>query len=210
MSEADLRPLSQSYPPPCPGRRGRCSSRGPGRPWRPEIIRHSAGRTGRPVPIQPPASRPVFVAGTAAAPGAATIPLGEASPHLLAVEGRVGRGRITMLTINPTDPRSRRGRGSIRWSGAWSCAGPRRAASGPAATDSYGFPSPGAATPGGPRPVLVPDHQPGRRVPRASCLRSRAAQAARTAAPAGQVRAAATVAADRRPGSMPADQEETA
>ena len=33
-----------------------------------------------------------------------TIPLGEGSPDLLAVESRVGRGRITMLTVNPTDP----------------------------------------------------------------------------------------------------------
>ena len=38
-----------------------------------------------------------------ARPGASTIPLGEASPHLLAVEQRVGRGRITMLTLNPND-----------------------------------------------------------------------------------------------------------
>ena len=57
-----------------------------------------------PVPIQPPANRPVFLTGLRPRPGAATIPLGEASPHLLAVEGRVGRGRITMLTINPNDP----------------------------------------------------------------------------------------------------------
>ena len=64
----------------------------PGRPYR------------QPVPIQPPKTRPVFVTGLRPRPGASTISLGEGSPHLLAVEGRVGRGRITMLTINPTDP----------------------------------------------------------------------------------------------------------
>src|SRR5208337_2968860 len=56
------------------------------------------------VPIQPPKGRPIFVTGLRPHPGASTIALGEGSPHLLAVESRVGRGRITMLTINPTDP----------------------------------------------------------------------------------------------------------
>ena len=45
--------------------------------------------------------------------GASTIPLGEASPHLLAVERRVGRGRITMLTHQPAR------------AGRWDLAGPR-------------------------------------------------------------------------------------
>jgi hypothetical protein len=56
------------------------------------------------VPIRPAPKRPVYLSVLRAKPGASTIPLGEASPHLLAVERRVGRGRITMLTINPNDP----------------------------------------------------------------------------------------------------------
>ncbi len=55
------------------------------------------------VPITPAPKRPVYVTVLKPKAGAATIPLGEASPHLLAVEHRVGRGRITMLTINPNE-----------------------------------------------------------------------------------------------------------
>ena len=57
-----------------------------------------------PVPIRPPRNKPAYLAVLRPTPGSSTIPLGEASPHLLAVERRVGRGRITMLTINPTEP----------------------------------------------------------------------------------------------------------
>jgi hypothetical protein len=57
-----------------------------------------------PAPIVPAPNRPVQLAVLRANPGAATIPLGEASSHLLAVERRVGRGRITMLAVNPNDP----------------------------------------------------------------------------------------------------------
>jgi hypothetical protein len=103
LNGSDLMPLAQSYPPPVQaGPPGEQAAPAPlaaveaypqfGRPYR------------APVPIRPPANRPVFLAGLRPRPGAATIPLGEASPHLLAVEGRVGRGRITMLTINPNDP----------------------------------------------------------------------------------------------------------
>ena len=64
----------------------------------------SAWGTLSPEPIQPAVDRPVYVAGLRPREGAVTIPLGEGSPDLLAVESRVGRGRITMLTMNPTDP----------------------------------------------------------------------------------------------------------
>jgi hypothetical protein len=104
LNEADLRPLSQTYPPPVLGG-------GPADQEAQPVPRTAAeaylmyGRPYRaPVPIRPPANRPLFLAGLQPRPGAATIPLGEASPHLLAVESRVGRGRITMLTINPNDP----------------------------------------------------------------------------------------------------------
>ena len=103
LSEADLRPLSQSYPPPSstPICAGRGSLDGAEVPRR-------ACRLGRayqpPVPIRPPSNKPVYLSVLKPAAGSSTIPLGEASPHLLAVERRVGRGRITMLTINPVEP----------------------------------------------------------------------------------------------------------
>jgi hypothetical protein len=103
LGEAELKPLAASYRPTLqPGN--------PGEPASPALRRQAAyfqpfgSRYGKPVPIEPPRNRPVFVAGLRARPGAATIPLGEGSPHLLAVESRVGRGRITMLTINPNEP----------------------------------------------------------------------------------------------------------
>ena len=56
-----------------------------------------------PVPIRPGPKRPVYLTVLKAKEGASTIPLGEASPHVLAVESRVGRGRITMLALNPNE-----------------------------------------------------------------------------------------------------------
>jgi hypothetical protein len=103
MNEADLRPLAQTYPPPVLAGGGSDDAHPQPRTAAEAFLMY--GRPYRaPVPIRPPANRPVFLAGLQPLPGAATIPLGEASPHLLAVEGRVGRGRITMLTINPNDP----------------------------------------------------------------------------------------------------------
>jgi hypothetical protein len=103
LGESELKPLADAYPPTVmptlPPDQENATSRIQvepvfplGRPYR------------RPVPIQPPKNRPVFVTGLRPRLGASTISLGEGSPHLLAVEGRVGRGRITMLTINPTEP----------------------------------------------------------------------------------------------------------
>ena len=57
-----------------------------------------------PAPIIPPRTKPVYLSVLRPAAGSSTIPLGEASPHVLAVERRVGRGRITMLTLNPAEP----------------------------------------------------------------------------------------------------------
>ncbi len=102
LAEADLKPLSQSYPP-------------PSTPFLPEGEDYGtfqkipqAMQLGRiyqpPAPILPASNKPVYLAVLRPTEGASTIPLGEASPHALAVERRVGRGRITMLTINPTEP----------------------------------------------------------------------------------------------------------
>ncbi|HZW31291.1 MAG TPA: hypothetical protein VFF52_11320 [Isosphaeraceae bacterium] len=101
LQAADLQPLSQSYPPPTApltivpdGQNGRASdfSQRFGRIYQP------------PAPIPLATGKPVYLSVLRPAPGSSTIPLGEASPHLLAVERRVGRGRITMLTLNPTEP----------------------------------------------------------------------------------------------------------
>ncbi len=57
-------------------------------------------------PIRPTEKRPLFVAGLEPKnePGISTIPLLDPGNHLLAVERRVGRGRIVMLAVNPNDP----------------------------------------------------------------------------------------------------------
>lgn len=103
LNEDQLRPLSQAYPPPVLAGGGADETQP-----QPRTAAEAAQMYGRayraPVPIRPPSNRPVYVAGLQPRPGSATIPLGDASPHLLAVENRVGRGRITMLTINPNDP----------------------------------------------------------------------------------------------------------
>jgi hypothetical protein len=103
LNEADLRPLAQSYPPPVQAGGG-ADQEAPQPRTAAEAYLMYGHPYRAPVPIRPPTNRPVFLTGLQPRPGAATIPLGEASPHLLAVEGRVGRGRITMLTINPNDP----------------------------------------------------------------------------------------------------------
>jgi len=103
LAQVDLQPLSQAYPPPM-------RPPTPGDESQPvpltteEALERYARSYGAPVPIQPAPKRPVFLSVLRARPGSSTIPLGEASPHLLAVERRVGRGRITMLTINPNEP----------------------------------------------------------------------------------------------------------
>jgi hypothetical protein len=100
LSQEDLRPLSQSYPPPTfqavvsPDSPEQAPQVGPG-----------FGRVYQaPAPIIPPRDKPLYISMLRPGPGSSTIPMGEASTHLLAVERRVGRGRITMLTLNPIEP----------------------------------------------------------------------------------------------------------
>lgn len=57
-----------------------------------------------PDPIRPQAGRPVQAAGLRPRPGATVVPIGGEGGATLAVERRVGRGRITMLAVDPTDP----------------------------------------------------------------------------------------------------------
>jgi len=102
LSQDDLKPLSQSYPPPA----YRTTAEEQGQPAQIRTM-EAAGRFLRnyqaAVPIRPAPKRPVQLSVLRAKPGASTISLGEASPHMLAVESRIGRGRITMLAINPNE-----------------------------------------------------------------------------------------------------------
>jgi hypothetical protein len=62
-------------------------------------------------PIVTAARTPLFVTGLRPRPGAATIPFGSKQDTNLAVEWRVGRGRVTILAVNLTDPALARWRG---------------------------------------------------------------------------------------------------
>ncbi len=102
LAQKDLEPLSQSYPPP----RYEKNFEAEGNQVRPrsqEAARRGGLTYQAPVPIRPASNRPVYLSLLQAKPGASTIALGEASPHRLAVECRVGRGRITMLALNPNE-----------------------------------------------------------------------------------------------------------
>lgn len=102
LKEADLAPLSASYPPPVPW----------ADPNDPQPVANSqdealsqARRYRAKESIIPASNRPLFVAGLRPLhPDAVTIPLGDGSKHTLGIEERLGRGRILMLAINPTDP----------------------------------------------------------------------------------------------------------
>lgn len=102
LGEAELDPLSKAYPPPTVGFLPLSEDYATMQRMARSVELNRAYQ--RPVPIRPADKKPVYLATLRPVPGASTIPLGEASPHLLAVERRVGRGRITMLTINPTEP----------------------------------------------------------------------------------------------------------
>ena len=102
LAQNDLQPLAQSYPPPSAPPSADDQSQ-PVPPTKEEWIRRYAYRYQSPVPIRPAPKRPLYLSVLKPKPGASTISLGEASPHLLAIEQRVGRGRITMLTINPNE-----------------------------------------------------------------------------------------------------------
>ena len=102
LTQDDLQPLAQSYPPPSAPPSPDDQSQ-PVPLTKEDAIRRYAYRYQAPVPIRPAPKRPLYLSVLKPKPGASTISLGEASPHLLAVEQRVGRGRITMLSINPNE-----------------------------------------------------------------------------------------------------------
>jgi hypothetical protein len=57
-----------------------------------------------PAPIMATAKKPLFITGLAPKPGATVIPLGGEGNPPLAVEWKVGRGRVLMLAISLSDP----------------------------------------------------------------------------------------------------------
>ena len=104
LASDDLKPLSAEYPPPyVPSDKGLDDG---GATYSPDPAQTLARRYLPPAPIVPRADRPVFLAGLKPreGDGVRAIPLGESATRLLAVERRVGRGRVTMLAFNPTDP----------------------------------------------------------------------------------------------------------
>jgi hypothetical protein len=68
-----------------------------------ELRRRFNHRYRAPAPIVPASNRPLYVAGLRPRDGASIIPLDESSGRLIGAEHRVGRGRVLMLSINPTD-----------------------------------------------------------------------------------------------------------
>jgi hypothetical protein len=102
LKQADLGPLSTSYPP--PAHPPDLSDQAP-IPTTEEEIRNAARRYRAHEPIIPASNRPLFVAGLRPMhPDAVKIPMGEGSPHVLGIEQRMGRGRILMLSVSLTDP----------------------------------------------------------------------------------------------------------
>jgi hypothetical protein len=104
LSRVDLNPLAVAYPPPF-----RPTNEPLDEEDQPVEVPQTTGqrindRYLRPIAIRPKENRPVFLMGLNPLPGSQGIPLGEASTKLVGVEKRVGRGRVLMLALNPTDP----------------------------------------------------------------------------------------------------------
>jgi hypothetical protein len=92
LAAADLEALSKGhpapFPPPIEGEPG------------PFPLYEADSEANR---IRPPPARKVFLSGLDPAPGATALPLGDPGDNLIGVEWRVGRGRVLMLAIKPTD-----------------------------------------------------------------------------------------------------------
>ncbi|WP_435009497.1 hypothetical protein P12x_000751 [Tundrisphaera lichenicola] len=101
-SGADLKALSNAYPPPT-------ADHDPDDPIASNIDWLEGwklvGRRYRdPAPIPSTEKKPLFIAALKAKPGATEIPLGGPEDPPLGVEWRVGRGRVLMLAVGLTDP----------------------------------------------------------------------------------------------------------
>lgn len=104
-SGEQLAPLSEAYPPQMVAADldGDPIAQMPAAAWA-EVWNKLGRRYRPPVPIRTEANKPVFVTGLAPRPGATTIPLGGPGDPPLAVEWRVGRGRVTMIAVALTNP----------------------------------------------------------------------------------------------------------
>ena len=98
---AELKTLSESYPPASVVQ----DPNDPiAQPVSPQIWRDIVRRYKAPAPIAVSPRKPLFVTALAPRPGATSIPLGGPGDPPLAVEWKVGRGRVTMLAVSLTDP----------------------------------------------------------------------------------------------------------
>jgi hypothetical protein len=97
----ELEGMSVEYPP--PSRFGDPNDVFPTPATEEEAKNRFGHRYRAPEPIRPASNRPLYVAGLRPREGSSTLPLDESSGRLVGVERRVGRGRVLMLTVNPTD-----------------------------------------------------------------------------------------------------------
>ncbi|GAC1472202.1 MAG: hypothetical protein NVSMB9_19190 [Isosphaeraceae bacterium] len=102
LKDADLKALSDEYPPPHdPVRRNDEPFTSSFMDMEDEPI---SNRYGPPVPIKTSTSRPLYFMALHPHADSTVISLGASSKRFLGVERRVGRGRVLMLAFNPTDP----------------------------------------------------------------------------------------------------------
>jgi hypothetical protein len=108
LAEADFVPLSKVYRPPV-GFINTALDEADDQafvgPPRPPVLYESPDK------IKPLSERPVFLEGLRPREGAVTLPLAEEDPRALAVEWRVGRGRVMIVALRLTDP------AFVRWAG---------------------------------------------------------------------------------------------
>ena len=102
-SGKELQSLADNYPPIAAKGDDDGEARALNAPW--NEVWNQLGRHYLPAaPITTQPNRPIQFTGLRAKPGAATIPLGGPDDPPLAVEWRVGRGRVTMMAVSLTDP----------------------------------------------------------------------------------------------------------
>ena len=99
---AELKALSEAYPP--PGGMREPDDVAPSGSNVLEVWETFGRRYKPPAPIPTADKKPMFIAGLKPKPGATVIPLGGEGNPPLAVEWKVGRGRLVMLGVSLTDP----------------------------------------------------------------------------------------------------------
>jgi len=102
-SGEQLAALARSYPPSVVPVESEGEMNSPNISWT-DIWNQAGRRYKPPTSIKTQSNRPIFLTGLKPKPGASSIPLGGPDDLPLAVEWRVGRGRITMLAVSLADP----------------------------------------------------------------------------------------------------------